>query len=62
MELIGIVLLVVGLVGGLAAHYISGKIDSPAEQAAEALLKTKGVDVDFSADAKKEQAAKDPKN
>lgn len=37
------------LVGG-AAYFISKKNDSPVEQAAEAVLKTQGVNIDFSPD------------
>jgi hypothetical protein len=46
------------LVGGYYA--IKSKvIDSPAEQTAEALLRTEGIDVDFSAEKKKELYAPD---
>jgi len=41
-----IVALVAGV--GIGAYVISGKPDSALEQAAEALLKTQGIDVDFS--------------
>jgi hypothetical protein len=34
-------------IGGLYAAY-SKKIDAPAEQIAEAILKTQGIDIDFS--------------
>ena len=39
------------VVGGLYAIY-SKKIDAPVEQAAEAVLKSKGIDIDFSAGKK----------
>lgn len=37
-------------------------IDSPAEQTAEAILRVEGIDVDFSAEKKKEQEQSDAKN
>lgn len=38
---------------GIGAYVLTGKPDSALEQAAEALLKTQGIDVDFSKNAKK---------
>lgn len=41
------------VVGGYFALR-SKQVDAPAEQAAEAVLKTQGIDIDFSADKKKD--------
>jgi len=48
--LIPVLVIIGALVVGSAAYFISKKNDSPAEQAAEAVLKTQGVDIDFSPD------------
>lgn len=40
---------------GYGAHVVTKKDDSPVEQIAEAFLKTKGIDIDFSADDKVEE-------
>lgn len=43
------VMIILGAVlAGSAAYFISKKNDSPVEQAAEAILKTEGIDIDFS--------------
>lgn len=48
--LIPVLVIIGALVVGSAAYFISKKNDSPIEQAAEAVLKTQGVDIDFSPD------------
>ena len=45
-----LILIASALCMGFLAYQISKKNDSPVEQAAEAVLKTQGVDVDFSPD------------
>lgn len=52
---IGIIVL---LCLGLGISHFSDKDDSPAEQAVEAMLKTQGVDIDFSPDDKEESASR----
>ncbi len=53
--MVAVIILIAGAVG-FTAHLISKTNDSPAEQAAELILKEElGVDIDFSADAKKAQ-------
>ena len=44
-----IIIMAAMLLGG-AAYFVSKKNDSPVEQAAEAVLRTQGVDIDFSPD------------
>lgn len=46
-------LIAVAAAVGIGAYIVTGKPDSTLEQAAEALLKTQGIDVDFSKNAKK---------
>lgn len=47
---IPIILIASALCIGFLAFQFSKKNDSPVEQAAEAVLKTQGVDIDFSPD------------
>ncbi len=58
MEIISAAIIAVALIVGIAAHYISGKNDSVVEQTSEAVLHAKGIDIDFSADAKKAETEK----
>lgn len=48
-------IIVIAIVVGVGAHFFSQKNDSPAEQAAEQVLKSKGIDIDFSAESKKKE-------
>ncbi len=63
LELFGAIVIAVAIIVGAGAHYFSGKDDSPIEQVSEQILKTKGIDIDFSADAKRleEDKAHEPK-
>lgn len=45
-----VLIIVASLIAGFIAYKISGKNDSPIEQAAESVLKAQGVDIDFSPD------------
>ncbi len=45
-----IVVMIIALLFGLCAHVITRKNDSAIEQAAEAILKSEGIDIDFSPD------------
>lgn len=45
---IGVIVIGTALVVGYVANKISGAANSPIEQAAEFVLKTQGVDIDFS--------------
>lgn len=47
---IPVIVIIAALCVGSAAFFISKKNDSAVEQAAEAVLKTQGVDIDFSPD------------
>jgi sugar/nucleoside kinase (ribokinase family) len=47
---IPVIVIIAALCVGSAAYFITKKNDSPIEQAAEAVLKTEGVDIDFSPD------------
>lgn len=47
---IPLIIIVASLCAGFLAYTISKKNDTPVEQAAEAVLKTQGVDIDFSPD------------
>lgn len=47
---IPVIIIIAAMFVGAGAYLISKKNDSPAEQAAEAVLKTQGVDIDFSPD------------
>jgi len=47
---IPVIVIMAAMLVGSAAYFISKKNDSPAEQAAEAVLRTQGVDIDFSPD------------
>lgn len=47
---IPVIVIISALCIGSAAYFISKKNDSHVEQAAEAVLKTQGVDIDFSPD------------
>lgn len=47
---IPVIVIIAALCVGSAAYFISKKNDSAVEQAAEAVLKTQGVDIDFSPD------------
>lgn len=51
---IPVIVIIAALCVGSAAFFISKKNDSPVEQAAEAVLKTQGVDIDFSPDDEEE--------
>lgn len=45
------ILVIAGAIAvGVGAYFVSNKNDSPVEQAAEAVLHTQGVDIDFSPD------------
>jgi hypothetical protein len=48
--LIKVLLIGIAFVAGFGALMLSKKPDSPVEQAAEAVLKTQGIDIDFSQD------------
>lgn len=45
-----VIVIIVALCVGSAAYFVSKKNDSAVEQAAEAVLKGHGVDIDFSPD------------
>ena len=47
---IPVIVIIAALCVGSAAYFISKKNDSPVEQAAESVLRTQGVDIDFSPD------------
>ena len=47
---IPVIIIAAALAAGFLAYHISGKNDTPVEQAAEAALKTQGIDIDFSPD------------
>lgn len=47
---IPVIVIIAALCVGSAAYFITKKNDSPIEQAAESVLKTQGVDIDFSPD------------
>lgn len=47
---IPVIVIMAAMLVGSAAYFISKKNDSPVEQAAESVLKTQGVDIDFSPD------------
>ena len=47
---IPVIIIGAALCAGFLAYTISKKNDTPIEQAAEAVLKTQGVDIDFSPD------------
>jgi hypothetical protein len=47
-----IIIAVAGVIG-FGAFFFSGKPDSPVEQAAEAVLRTHGIDIDFSPEGSK---------
>ncbi len=47
---IPVIIIVASLCAGFLAFKLSKKNDSPIEQAAESVLKTQGVDIDFSPD------------
>lgn len=49
---IPVIIIVASLCAGFLAYKLSGKNDTPIEQAAEAVLKTEGIDIDFSPDDK----------
>ena len=45
-----LIVAVIAIMLGYCAHIISKKNDSPLEQAAEAILQSQGIDIDFSLD------------
>lgn len=55
------IIILVSLIAGIAAHHFSKKNDSCMEQFAEDILHTQGIDIDFSAADKAEEAPKVPK-
>lgn len=55
LELIGAIAIAVAIVTGIGAHFITKQNDTPVEQAAEAVLRAKGIEIDFSPDDKDEQ-------
>ena len=44
------IIVVVAMIIGIATYFISKKNDTIVEQVAEAILKTQGIDIDFSPD------------
>lgn len=44
------IIVVVAMIVGIATYFISKKNDTLVEQVAEAILKTQGIDIDFSPD------------
>ncbi len=64
LEVFGAIVIAVAVIVGCGAHLFTKKVDSPAEQVAEAVLRSKGIDIDFSAYEKQEQnnKAQDPKS
>lgn len=50
MIMIYLAIIIAGFLVGLGAYTITKKNDSPVEQAAEAVLKSQGIDIDFSPD------------
>ena len=44
------IIVVVAMIIGIATYFISKKNDTLVEQVAEAILKTQGIDIDFSPD------------
>ena len=42
------VIILVAMLAGISAYLITQKNDSPIEQASEAVLRTQGIDIDFS--------------
>ena len=42
------VIILVAMITGISAYLITQKNDSPIEQATEAVLRTQGIDIDFS--------------
>lgn len=48
MALLPLIIIIASLIVGALALVLSKKNDSPVEQAAEAILKTQGIDIDFS--------------
>ena len=45
-----VIIIISALVIGYSAYQLSGKNDTPTEQAAEAVLRQNGIDIDFSPD------------
>ena len=58
LEILGALIVAVAIAVGASAHYISKKNDSAVEQISEAVLHSKGIDIDFSADDKKAEQEK----
>ena len=54
-----IVIVVVALTLGIGSKFMFKKPDNPIEQASEAVLRSQGIDIDFSAAQKSEQNSKD---
>ena len=52
IETIGAIVIAVAIVVGVTARFVTKQNDSVVEQAAEKVLKAKGIDIDFSPEDK----------